>query len=542
MCIFFRNLSTKSMANEFDDLFENFVSTHEQQLKKLAIPQSKWKHLFKKLNLSSFDAGNDFIYSQVSDDDENSEEEGGQLRVFTKYSMDPDDDDHIYLIDHAFTYTLNIARTVLAGLENLLDRMCNIMNVSQENLSKEEKINIVLSKMWKFNNSYVVKNSEQDESFVRWWYIMDEFGSAIRHSEEPNFIIVPFFYAPDSVTYSLLFPKVSVLEGEEVTCCYPRFQMSMLDEMKAVLKYPWEKCDLSYIDFNQTEPDFEYLTSGRVVEELPDIGIEIPNLLDIKKIKVYTDYPEVSEFLTIPRFYFTNEKSEAHILWLAGRVYDYRQLAESSSNSFYVNQFPSEQVLINKDLLAIVCRRSAEGASFDPFSMESFPTWLPTTFSLLTELPKFVSYFQNREKRNLDNTWICKPFNLARGLDIYVTDNLDQIIRLTEIRPMVACKYISDPVLFPRENKGLVKMDLRFIVLLKSIQNFELFVYKRFWLRFANKPFSLDNFEDYEKHFTVMNYSEFPLQQMFCHDFIERFENHYSCYKWNDIEYQQLGL
>ena len=50
-------------------------------------------------------------------------------------------------------------------------------------------------------------------------------------------------------------------------------------------------------------------------------------------------------------------------------------------------------------------------------------------------------------------------------------------------------------------------------------------MYSKFWLRFANVPFSLDKYDIYEKHFTVMNYSAAAhLEQMFCDDFISKFE------------------
>ena len=51
----------------------------------------------------------------------------------------------------------------------------------------------------------------------------------------------------------------------------------------------------------------------------------------------------------------------------------------------------------------------------------------------------------------------------------------------------VACKYITDPVLFHREKIGWVKFDVRYIVLLVSAKPLTLYAYNTFWLRFANK-------------------------------------------------------
>lgn len=54
---------------------------------------------------------------------------------------------------------------------------------------------------------------------------------------------------------------------------------------------------------------------------------------------------------------------------------------------------------------------------------------------MLTEI---ILYFSLLFTRNMENIWICKPFNLARGIDIYVTDNLSQIIRVSTTRSMVS--------------------------------------------------------------------------------------------------------
>lgn len=90
--------------------------------------------------------------------------------------------------------------------------------------------------------------------------------------------------------------------------------------------------------------------------------------------------------------------------------------------------------------------------------------------------------------------------------------------------------------MFHRPEIGGVKFDIRYILLLQSTKPLKVFAYDRFWLRFANKEFSLDNYDVYEKHFTVMNYNDQHLEQMFCHDFIKKFEQQYPSFEWKEIE------
>lgn len=51
----------------------------------------------------------------------------------------------------------------------------------------------------------------------------------------------------------------------------------------------------------------------------------------------------------------------------------------------------------------------------------------------------------------------------------------------------VVSKYIESPVLFLREDVGKVKFDIRYVVLLRTVQPLTLFVYDVFWLRFSNR-------------------------------------------------------
>lgn len=51
----------------------------------------------------------------------------------------------------------------------------------------------------------------------------------------------------------------------------------------------------------------------------------------------------------------------------------------------------------------------------------------------------------------------------------------------------MVCKYIENPVLFSREELGMVKFDVRYMLMLRSLQPLRLYAYNVFWLRFANR-------------------------------------------------------
>lgn len=55
------------------------------------------------------------------------------------------------------------------------------------------------------------------EERVPVWYVMDEFGSQVQHSDQPSCGLAPFFHTPDQVTYSVLWPLRDLDEGGEHT-------------------------------------------------------------------------------------------------------------------------------------------------------------------------------------------------------------------------------------------------------------------------------------------------------------------------------------
>ncbi|XP_041969397.1 tubulin--tyrosine ligase-like protein 12 [Aricia agestis] len=509
-----------------------FLAVHSPQLLLSGVPEHFWPTLSKKLKDQIFDAGLTFQLVQIDYEGEEKKPYDPLWSVIATADIRRNDSSHIYLVDHAWTFKANNIKGSLRNVPGLLNRMCNLMQINEEDT--EDQIEEVCKKVWKFANTYAVANEEVAvEDRVPVWYVMDELGSGIIHSDTPNFRAVPFIYVPEQMTYTLIFPVENVDEGDTVTRNYAEGHFEDSKQRDAML-IPWRQYDNFYDDFNQTEPSANYFLEGHIVESLPDLDSLQNTQIPSRKLKVFSEYDFINRHLTAPEFEVVNNEDEADILWYIRHFRTYRELSTSSPHKF-VNQFPFEFIITIKDLLAIVARRVTDNNKHSKF--DHHPAWLPTTFNMKTELPNLVACFMQRQKEGLDNHWICKPYNLARGLDTYITDNLDFLCRLPLSGPKIAQKYLEDPVLFQRPDIGRVKFDIRYVVLLKSVSPTEVYIYQNFFLRFSNKPFSLDTFEDYEKHFTVMNYTEgTTLYRLLCEDFKNEWRLQYPEYNWEDIE------
>ncbi|XP_066594754.1 tubulin--tyrosine ligase-like protein 12 [Prorops nasuta] len=525
------------------NLYHEFLKVHQPQLKLSGVPRHFWEVLFKKLKDQIFDSGSLFQLARIDygDEERDSKSPVWTLMVNSEKNILKNDPNNIFLIDHAWMYDVSKARQYLIQVPNLLDRMCNIMgfNIKED---QTNKIDYVLQEMWRYNQSFSF-NYGSIENRMPLWYIMDELGSAIRHSDTPNCRTVPFFYLPERSAYTLLFPITDIEPDDVITRDFIEGQTNDEKKRKALL-LPWFDFSFKHESFIQTEPDEKYFVSGHLNETLPTTrSIATVSTLKRTKLKVFSEYSFVNQYLTDPEFEIVDRESDADILWLVSHFKHYKMLSEELPHAF-VNQFPFEHVITVKDILSIICRRKAGEMLYDPSELETYPLWLPTTFNLSTELVQFVAFFEQRASKGLDNYWICKPWNLARGLDTHVTNNINHIVRLPPTGPKIAQKYVSKPVLYNRPEIGQVKFDIRYVLMLKSVDPLQAYVYKEFFLRFANKEFALNNFDVYEQHFTVMNYSEeTPLLHVKCHDFLLEWEKQYPNHSWKeDVERKILKM
>ncbi|XP_068616017.1 tubulin--tyrosine ligase-like protein 12, partial [Brachionichthys hirsutus] len=513
-----------------DEEFLVFVSLNGGALQAAGVPQIYWRSLHDKITNEIYDAGEVFGIMQFEqkdgEDDNNEKTESCKVVVTRRSGLQASEPTSVFLVDHAWTYQVDDARAQLSRVPGLLPRMAALMGVDVHGESPDPAaVELVMERMWKYNQTYHRSQGSPEEQ-VSVWYIMDELGSRVQHSDQPRCGLAPFYYNEGKLAYSVLWPLQDLQEGDEVTRDYAYGETDPL--LRRCRLLPWIPVDLEDVSGITAEPsDSYYEAISRANKEQLPSQIQRYTLPEDKILKVYSELSQVTNNLTHPRFQLTEEEEEADIMWRYAHIKDYRKLSEERPRVM-LNQFPCECLVTVKDCLAFVSRRVNGG---------SRPDWIPETFSLAIEMPQFIKRYRQRQKSGEDNHWICKPFNLARGLDTHITDNLDYIIRQRESVPKVVCKYIDDPVLFHREEVGLVKFDIRYMLMLRSVEPLRLYAYNVFWLRFANRPFSLDNFDDYQKHFTVMNYAEgAALKQVHYDDFIPMFEEQYPLHPWKEVE------
>ncbi|CAF4683100.1 unnamed protein product, partial [Rotaria sp. Silwood1] len=124
------------MAN--NDEYESFLQTHEFQLLVNNIPKHFYRRLYEKMKNEIFDSGSYFQLCPVDDDDDDLEriynpERRYYVSTLEDVVLDPNNDENaIFLIDHAWTYRIKDARSNLMNIPNLYERMASLMNVDAE--------------------------------------------------------------------------------------------------------------------------------------------------------------------------------------------------------------------------------------------------------------------------------------------------------------------------------------------------------------------------------------------------------------------------
>lgn len=111
-----------------------------------------------------------------------------------------DEDLEFYVIEN------KSAKNFLPNLKTI--NKVTIKITDKETREKEKKIRKAMDEIWKYVGTYrLVTPDQMDEESI--WYLMDEVGSSIRHSDKPNIAVHPFIYSPNlkldekTITYSV---------------------------------------------------------------------------------------------------------------------------------------------------------------------------------------------------------------------------------------------------------------------------------------------------------------------------------------------------
>lgn len=196
---------------------------------------------------------------------------------------------------------------------------------------------------------------------------MDELGSAIRHSgTNANVCCTSFFFEPRQTMFTLLYPIVRIEQPyTEIFRNYVYDNSSTLD--KNIRLLPWQRVNyrktiLRNLTIEQCPEIFtkKHQDNVEIFEEghkndLYDKNIPVEEdikLIDRDQIqKVYTDYDLVKEYLTDSHYRLIDQIDQADIIFLQKPMIDFR------SHTTLINQYPFDNILTNKELLAFVARR-----------------------------------------------------------------------------------------------------------------------------------------------------------------------------------------
>ena len=155
----------------------------------------------------------------------------------------------------------------------------------------------------------MASTEQLDESSC--WYVNDELGSCIPHSDTPNVKLIPFLYAPNNklddkvISYTLLWPTKEINEGDTLTRDYLnglKEEKQRSTRMAAWYRLPESK----YISMNNEHVvDMFKLCADSVTllekfynqNALDQMERASKVQYDDKKLTVYSDYPYINEYL-----------------------------------------------------------------------------------------------------------------------------------------------------------------------------------------------------------------------------------------------------
>ena len=324
----------------------------------------------------------------------------------------------------------------------------------------------VLASAWRLCSHYRLAGATGPDAEAT-WYLMDEFGAALRHSAAPTLAVVPFMYAPHGSAaspqpFSIAWPLRTLAPGDEATrdalpnvasgphrdallACFFRARSSCRAARDAAFADALRRWEARQADAAASCSRQPEVTKARQVAPLP-----VPPL----PLRVFTDIDWVADHLLRPEFAVVTRAADADVLWLKGPCDDAAVAALGARRDVLLNQFPGEEALVFKHMLPRTAAAAAGALGDDGWLPQTFdasgeldamlgahnraveagelPLWCVRcllVYSALQRISQRPSY--SRERR------IMKPWNLARSMDATVAPSLAAVAAASLTGPKV---------------------------------------------------------------------------------------------------------
>ncbi|KAF8298668.1 hypothetical protein TcYC6_0072840 [Trypanosoma cruzi] len=555
--------------------FEDFSRLLSTWFEAHGLTEHLQRRLDEKLRNDIFDAGDFFSLAAVADaeseGDANSLQEA-EASASNEYVLVATRDlrakEDIWLVDHCCTFRLREFCKHLEANATLRERLGRILSLKLSHTNAKEDTQTVFDHMWTKVGSYRLPNEvfEGDSQYENSWFIHDEVGSAITVvTDEPGNMKlepIPLCFPEKGGVFSAMWcvedmeegtiatqKAASVLESaggkEVVELLYGPAGGESYVDAKRVCVEAWRRLAgrleavlataEGHVDRNDNDAAMHRPPTASLAAPLPErrnneeLRAKLP-------LRVFTDSKLVSANLTDARsFLLVDLPREAQVMWI---FHDPIHDLAPFQHAQFISQFPEERLFTSKQGLTRLIQEHY-----------GYVEWFQASYDTTSQLREFIGDFMARQVqlngadpdvvvtqddtrllRSVDGTnlWITKPINLARSVDMTVSSNLKALLKAIETGPKVVCKYIANSATLRRR-----KFDLRFIVAVRSFASeettMEAYVYNVFWTRFALEDYALNEFDRYEKHWTVMNYANpEKLIQLHHSEFIEEFNAEYA--------------
>lgn len=204
-----------------------------------------------------------------------------------------------------------------------------------------------------------------------------------------------------------------------------------------------------------------------------------------KILKIYNNYAELGKAALNPElFSLTQSLEESDFIF-------------SSVHPSLLAKSPEElKIILNKQRNSFNAEFNFVRKDFLNMNIQKFwgaPSWWPLSFDMSNQLPEFAGeYMYRKYYSNENNLWLLKPSNLAHSSGMVLTDSLNLILKNAEhIKGVnencIVSKYIDRCLTFRN-----CKFDMRWVIVIRSFEPLEVYVYKHFWVRVAKNDFTAD--------------------------------------------------